>query len=171
MKKGIILFIVIYLAVNILSFDIYLEEDKNIISGLIEYKILDKEDISKNINENITRKEVAVLLSRLYSESSVAKYFLSESPYEDVSLENYNLYTPYILYSYKRNWMKGSEYNFRPDDPISYKESNLLMLNILGYYPKWKDVNDLANELGINAIVRIKKKLKEKNFMHRYIIY
>lgn len=102
-------------------------------------------------DDNLTRAEMIVLLSRLLGEEAAAKDFPVAPSFEDAA-DHWG--ANYIAWAESLAYVNGYEDGtFRPDGMVTPQEYQAVLLRALGYEVAWADVPAKAEELGLVATV------------------
>jgi len=102
-------------------------------------------------DDNLTRAEMIVLLSRLLGEEAAAKDFPVAPSFEDAAN---HWGANYIAWAESLAYVNGYEDGtFRPDGMVTPQEYQAVLLRALGYEVAWADVPAKAEELGLVATV------------------
>lgn len=107
--------------------------------------------------DNITRSAFAKIITIMLGGKNVADSLKGNTQFADVSKTHWA--TGFINYASEHGLIKGSNGDFRPEDPISYAEAITILLRALGYEPslgenkKWPDSYlTKSNELGLTVV-------------------
>ncbi len=102
-------------------------------------------------DDNLTRAEMIVLLSRLLGEEAAAEDFPVAPTFEDAQG---HWGANYISWAESLQYVNGYEdETFRPDATVAAQEYQAVLLRALGYEVAWADVPAKAEELGLVATV------------------
>jgi len=111
-----------------------------------------------NLENNLLREEMVVLISRLYGKEDDAKVFNdSKTPntFKDLAGQDSRIkfYTPYIRWSVSEGLIKGNnDGNFGYEDNVTVQQFQTVLLRTLGYTEEaedWESVPDHAKKLKI----------------------
>lgn len=114
------------------------------------------------LTKNLTRVELAILLSRLYGEEWKASTYTQPSAFKDeATFPKWG--ARYIAYAQHRGWLVGDgAANFNPSNHVSGEELAVLLLRILGYEEvQWgKNAAELQKLTGIAVRNNLKPMLR-----------
>lgn len=109
------------------------------------------------LDENLSRQDMVVLVSRLYKLENTAKTFLVKPKFTDVTDE---FYQPYIGWSVDKGLIKGMGDNtFGFNKNVTAQQFMVVLLRVLGYEEEsklWNTIPELAEKLGIMKDLKIK---------------
>ena len=106
-------------------------------------------------DDNLTRAEMVVLLSRMLGEEAAAKDFPVAPSFADAA-DHWG--ANYIAWAESLAYVNGYDngdgtFSFRPDATVTAQEYQAVLLRALGYEVAWADVPAKAEELGLVATV------------------
>lgn len=110
------------------------------------------EDGKLHLDDNFTRQDMVVMISRLYKEENKAKSYVGRNVFKDLNA-NRKFYIPYITWAKDQGLIQGQEVDeFGFNANTSVQEFQTVLLRALGYGEEaqnWNQVPDLAKSLGI----------------------
>lgn len=104
------------------------------------------------LNDNLTRQDMIVLISRLYKDEEKAKSFITKPKFKDIP-EDDKFYSSYIAWAVDKNLIKGMDKDtFGYGKNITVKEFQTVLLRALGYEEEsnlWNSISEISQKLGI----------------------
>ncbi|NLY45635.1 MAG: Ig-like domain-containing protein [Tissierella sp.] len=110
------------------------------------------EDGKLHLDDNFTRQDMVVMISRLYKEENKAKSYVGRNVFKDLNASR-KFYIPYITWAKDQGLIQGQEadvFGFNANTTV--QEFQTILLRALGYGEEaqnWNQVPDLAKSLGI----------------------
>lgn len=123
-----------------------------------EARSLEKVGIIKGDNEknlhleaNLKRKDLPIIISRLYSEEEKAKKSTYKLSFKDIKKDDY--FYSYVAWAVEKKLIKGiSDEEFGANEDVTIKEVEVILLRILGYEEEaktWNLIEPLSLSLGL----------------------
>ena len=112
-----------------------------------------KGDKDKNLHleANLKRKDVPIIISRLYSEEEKAKKSNYKISFEDIKKDDY--FYSYVAWAVEKKLIKGiSDEEFGANENVTLKEVEVILLRTLGYEEEaktWNLIEPLSLSLGL----------------------
>lgn len=117
-------------------------------------------DGNLQLGENFKRKDIAIIVSRLYNEEDKAKKSSFKIDFVDIKKDDY--FYGYVCWAVEKNLIKGvSDTEFGPDEDVTLKEVEVVLLRTLGYEEEvknWNLIEPLSESLGLRDGLNINKK-------------
>lgn len=148
MKRSVLLAIIILFIlsifipqyVNASTNELYLSSGATLQSlGVLE----GNDDGNLMLEDNLSRQDMVVLMSRLYKEENKAKTFLIKPKFTDLN-ENNKFYIPYIGWAVDKGLIEGMDKdNFGYGLNVTVQQFQAVLLRVLGYKEEsqlWKTV-------------------------------
>lgn len=123
-----------------------------------EARTLEKVGIIKGDNEknlhleaNLKRKDLPIIISRLYSEEEKAKKSTYKLSFKDIKKDDY--FYSYVAWAVEKKLIKGiSDDEFGANEDVTIKEVEVILLRTLGYEEEaktWNLIEPLSLSLGL----------------------
>lgn len=145
----------------------------------MEFSTILEENLQNDIpdtanNIPVTRAAVAKMIALAFNDNITVKKTEFEMEFKDVSQEMW--YAPYINMVYMQGYMVGSEEKFRPEEPLTIQEAQILLNKInLNNKIKIKITEDIADkpisyELWLNLYMQTLEVMEEKDVIKEEIV-
>ncbi len=104
------------------------------------------------LEDNLTREQMVVLISRLYGKESEAEGYLSANSFTDLGPSNL-YYIPFILWAKDEGLIKGmTTSTFGVGQPVTTQQFQTVLLRALGYVEEaedWYNVPEFSKQIGL----------------------
>ena len=104
-----------------------------------------------NSEANLKRKDLPIIISRLYSEEDKAKKSTYKISFNDIKKDDY--FYSYVAWAVEKKLIKGiSDEEFGANENVTIKEVEVILLRTLGYEEEaktWNLIEPLSLSLGL----------------------
>lgn len=119
------------------------------------------------LNENLSREQLVVMMSRLYGEAEKAENFQAPNTFKDLTPKNKDFnpyYFGYIKWAVDKGLISGyTDETFRPKNDTTVQEYQKILLSALGYEEAakhWEMVPELSERYGLMKDLNLKPSAK-----------
>lgn len=117
-------------------------------------------DGNLQLGENFKRKDIPIIISRLYNEEEKAKKSNFKIDFTDIDTDDY--FYRYVCWAVEKNLIKGiSDKEFGANEDVTLKEVEIILLRTLGYEEEVKNselIEPLSESLGLRDEIQIQPK-------------
>lgn len=117
-------------------------------------------DGNLQLGENFKRKDIPIIISRLYNEEEKAKKSNFKIDFTDIKKDDY--YYGYVCWAVEKNLIQGvNDTEYGPNEDVTLKEVEVILLRTLGYEEEvksWNLIEPLSQSLGLRDEINVTPK-------------